>query len=73
MQGRPAVAGFGIRVGASCKKQLDHLRWQKQFPFVSLTRTVRVYLADDVFEYIERLGREARYAQVFTRTKAKSA
>ena len=43
------------------KKQLDHLRWQRGFPCVSLTRRVRVYLVDDVLEYIERLSRQGLY------------
>ena len=45
------------------KKQLDHLRWQRGFPYVSLARTVRVYLINDVLEHIERQARQESWAQ----------
>ena len=48
-----------VRLGLT-KKQLDHLRWQKEFPAVHLSRTVRVYVIEDVLDYIERMGRDQR-------------
>ncbi len=57
------------------KKQLDYLRWNKGFPYIQLQRRVRVYMDDDVFEYLQRIGRQAtwdRMAKVaYGRTKDK--
>ena len=35
------------------KSQLDYLRHEKSFPYVNLGRRVRVYLAEQVWEYIQ--------------------
>jgi len=47
------------------KKQLDHLRWGKGLPYVSLQRKARVYIADDVLEFIERQARQELYDREF--------
>ena len=35
------------------RKQLDHLRLEKGFPCVRLARRVRVYLANEVLEFVK--------------------
>ncbi|MCL0048209.1 hypothetical protein M1N20_02000 [Dehalococcoidia bacterium] len=36
------------------RKQLDYLRLEKDFPCARLGPKIRLYLADDVLEYIEQ-------------------
>lgn len=50
-----------LKVLGLSKKQLDHLRWNKGFPCVQLSRTSRVYLADKVYEFISDLAQEQEY------------
>ena len=35
------------------RKQLDYLRREKDFPSVPLTRSVRVYLIEEVLEFVK--------------------
>ena len=35
------------------RKQLDNLRREKDFPSVPLTRSVRVYLIEEVLEFVK--------------------
>lgn len=55
------------------KKQLDHLRWNKSFPCVQLSRTTRVYLIEDVLDFIERLSRDQSYHRSLLDTLAARA
>jgi len=43
-----------LRILGVSKATLDKLRNKKDFPYVSLTRTNRVYLAEDVHFWLER-------------------
>ena len=43
-----------LRILDVSKDTLDKLRNRKGFPYVSLTRTNRVYLAEDVHFWLER-------------------
>ncbi len=38
------------------RKQLDHLRLQKGFPCVRLGRTVRVYLTNEVLDFVKQVA-----------------
>ncbi|TET42783.1 MAG: hypothetical protein E3J66_03005 [Dehalococcoidia bacterium] len=38
------------------RKQLDHLRLEKGFPCVRLGRTVRVYLANEVLDFVKQVA-----------------
>lgn len=42
------------------KKQLDYLRLEKDFPTVYLGKRVRVYLADQVLEYVKKDAPQAQ-------------
>jgi len=38
------------------RKQLDYLRLEKGFPCVHLAQRVRVYLADEVLDFVKQLA-----------------
>ena len=38
------------------RKQLDHLRLARGFPCVRLGRTVRVYIADEVLDFVKQVA-----------------
>ena len=38
------------------RKQLDHLRLEKGFPYVRLGRTIRVYLAAEALDYCKGIA-----------------
>ena len=38
------------------RKKLDYLRLEKEFPCVYLTRRSRVYLADEVFQWLKKMA-----------------